>query len=45
MTLTRTGPSAGYENYEVTFNEEGYDEINSTISAEINPVGGFSGGT
>lgn len=45
MTLTRIGPSAGYENYEVTFNEEGYDAINSTISAEINPVGGFSGGT
>lgn len=40
MTLTRTGPSAGYESYEVTFNEEGYDSLNSTISSEINPVGG-----
>ncbi|WP_169979096.1 type IV pilin protein [Tautonia rosea] len=44
MTLTRSGPSAGYEQYEVTFNEEGYDAINSTISAEINPIGGLGAG-
>jgi len=40
LTLTRTGASAGYGEYTVTFNEEGYDATNSTIAshADINPM-------
>lgn len=40
LTLTRTGASAGYGEYTVTFTEEGYDNENSTISthADINPM-------
>jgi len=39
-TLTRQGASAGYGAYTVTFTEEGYDSVNSTISghADINPM-------
>lgn len=39
LTLTRTGSSAGYGPYTVTFTQEGYDPENSTISdfPEINP--------
>ena len=39
-TLTRTGSAAGYGAYTVTFNEEGYDSVNSTINAhdDINPM-------
>jgi len=40
LTLTRTGWAAGYGAYTVTFNEEGFDLVNSTISAhsDINPM-------
>jgi type IV pilus assembly protein PilA len=40
LTLTRTGASAGYGEYTVTFTEEGYDSANSTINdhADINPM-------
>jgi len=40
MTLTRTGASAGYGNYTVTFTEEGYDSNGSTIAShdDINPM-------
>ncbi len=41
LTLTRLGPSAGYGPYTVTFTEDGYDSVNSTINAltDINPMG------
>jgi prepilin-type N-terminal cleavage/methylation domain-containing protein len=39
LTLTRTGSSAGYGAYTVTFTDQGYDSVNSTIDAEINPIG------
>ena len=40
LTLTRTGASAGYGAYTVTFTEEGYDAVNSTIASTpaINPM-------
>jgi prepilin-type N-terminal cleavage/methylation domain-containing protein len=40
LTLTRTGASAGYGEYTVTFTEEGFDSVNSTITAksDINPM-------
>jgi type IV pilus assembly protein PilA len=40
MTLTRTGASAGYGSYTVTFTEEGYDPNGSTIAShdDINPM-------
>lgn len=40
LTLTRSGSSAGYGEYTVTWNEEGYDGTNSTISQyeSINPM-------
>ena len=40
LTLTRTGAAAGYGAYTVTFNEEGYDPVASTINAlnDINPM-------
>ena len=40
LTLTRAGASAGYGEYTITFNEQGYDNANSTISAhtDINPM-------
>ena len=40
FTLTRSGSAAGYGAYTVTFNEEGYDSVNSTISGHdsINPM-------
>jgi prepilin-type N-terminal cleavage/methylation domain-containing protein len=40
LTLTRTGASAGYGQYTVTFTEEGYDPNASTISGhdDINPM-------
>jgi type IV pilus assembly protein PilA len=40
LTLTRSGASAGYGEYTVTFTEEGYDSANSTINdhADINPM-------
>ena len=41
LTLTRQGASAGYGAYTVTFTEEGYDTVNSTINTmpDINPMG------
>ncbi len=46
LTLTRAGAAAGYGAYTVTFTEEGYDSVNSTINAkpDINPMG-TSGGS
>ena len=40
QTLTRKGPSAGYGAYTVTFNQDGFDRENSTITdhADINPM-------
>ncbi len=40
LTLTRTGASAGYGAYTVTFTEQGFDSANSTISehTDINPM-------
>ncbi len=40
LTLTRSGASAGYGQYTVTFTEEGYDPNGSTISGhdDINPM-------
>lgn len=42
LSLTRQGAAAGYGAYTVTFTEEGYDSVNSTIEGlpEINPMGG-----
>ena len=41
ITLTRVGASAGYGAYTVTFTQDGYDAVNSTISTlpDINPMG------
>ncbi|MFB3893748.1 MAG: type IV pilin protein [Phycisphaerae bacterium] len=40
LTLTRTGASAGYGEYTVTFSEEGFDSADSTITtlSAINPM-------
>ncbi len=40
LTLTRMGASAGYGAYTVTWNEQGYDNANSTIGTkpDINPM-------
>ena len=40
LTLTRSGSSAGYGAYTVTFSEEGYEAANSTIAdhPDINPM-------
>jgi prepilin-type N-terminal cleavage/methylation domain-containing protein len=52
QTLTRVGAAAGYGAYTVTFTDQGYDTVNSTINAlpDINPMGsaatsGTTGGT
>ena len=41
LTLTRTGPSAGYGAYTVIFTNDGFDWTNSTIATipDINPMG------
>jgi type IV pilus assembly protein PilA len=44
LTLTRTGSSSGYGAYTVTFTQDGFDTVNSTLStmangADINPMG------
>ncbi len=41
LTWTRTGASAGYGEYTITFTEDGYDKVNSTIEGmpDINPMG------
>lgn len=44
LTLTRTGPSAGFDAYTVTFTDQGYDATNSTIDPKINPIGASSSG-
>lgn len=40
LTLTRSGAAAGYGPYTVTFTEEGFDAVNSTIATldSINPM-------
>lgn len=40
LTLRRQGAAAGYGNYEVTFNQNGYDPASSTIEVlpEIHPM-------
>ena len=43
MTLTRSGSSAGYGAYTVTFTDQGFDSTNSTIPSDINPVSTNSG--
>ncbi|RUL84175.1 type IV pilin protein [Tautonia sociabilis] len=45
LTLTRSGSSAGYGAYTVTFTDQGYDATNSTIVSEINPIGSTGGST
>ena len=41
LTLTRQGASSGYGAYTVTFTQDGYDALNSTIEGmpDINPMG------
>jgi prepilin-type N-terminal cleavage/methylation domain-containing protein len=41
LTLTRQGASAGYGAYTVTFSQDGYDALASTIDSmpDINPMG------
>jgi hypothetical protein len=41
LTLTRVGASAGYGAYTVTFTENGFDSVASTITGlpDINPMG------
>ena len=41
LTMTRQGAAAGYGAYTVTFTDQGYDSVNSTIQASpaINPMG------
>ncbi|WP_169979098.1 type IV pilin protein [Tautonia rosea] len=39
LTLTRSGASAGYGPYTVTFTDQGFDSTNSDIDPEINPIG------
>ena len=41
LTLTREGAAAGYGAYTVTFTEQGYDSVTSTIEGlpDINPMG------
>lgn len=38
LTLTRTGASAGYGEYTVVFNQDGYDQANSTIANDVTPL-------
>jgi prepilin-type N-terminal cleavage/methylation domain-containing protein len=40
LTMTRSGNSAGYGAYTVTYNDQGYDPTNSTINGfpDINPM-------
>lgn len=40
MTLERSGAASGYGKYTVTFTQDGYDSVNSTIEdTDINPRG------
>ena len=47
QTLTRVGAAAGYGPYTVTFTDQGYDSVNSTINGlpDINPMGTAATGT
>ncbi len=38
LTLTRTGASAGYGDYTVIFNDQGFDAVTSNIDDAINPT-------
>ena len=40
LTLTRSGATAGYDGYTVTYTNAGYDSANSTIEShsDINPM-------
>ncbi len=38
LTLTRTGASAGYGEYTVVFNQDGFDPANSTITNDVTPL-------
>jgi prepilin-type N-terminal cleavage/methylation domain-containing protein len=44
LMLTRTGASAGYGAYTVTFSDQGFQESDSTIPEAISPVVASSGG-
>ena len=37
LTLTRAGAASGFGAYTVVFDQDGYDEADSTISADITP--------
>lgn len=37
VVLTRTAPASGYSAYTVVFDENGFDQVNSTIPAELIP--------
>ncbi len=41
LTLTRAGAASGYGAYTVTFTQDGFDTVNSTINGlpDINPMG------
>lgn len=42
-TLTRKAGSSGFEaNYTVTFTQDGFDAVNSTIPSTVNPMGGVT---
>jgi prepilin-type N-terminal cleavage/methylation domain-containing protein len=43
LTLTRIASSSSYGAYTVTFTQNGFDSTNSTVSANINPMGSTSG--
>ena len=42
LTLTRSGPSAGYGAYLVVYTDQGFDSTNSTIPDAINPLSSSS---
>ena len=42
LTLTRSGPSAGYGAYLVVYTDQGFDSTNSTILDAINPLSSSS---
>ncbi len=42
LTLTRSGPSAGYGAYLVVYTDQGFDTANSTIPDAINPLSSSS---
>ncbi len=42
MSLTRSGPSAGYGAYIVVYTDQGFDGTNSTIPDAVNPLSSSS---